>query len=419
MGTMIKTIWQNRRHFKLHVFGFAVFAMIGVFAVNLIAMSVQHNQLVAQANRVRVKLTSNFTMSASGVNGSVENIFVDNTKQNCFILLHFDDISKMTANVNAYHLAMVDVDTKGKQSAIKKENFSAEIYLWGSTGYMGIDLHSDAPFKNHPKLLLLQTNSAVGSSSNNYSDRGKFAFNPGGTSATTIDFYEKFINNQQDLNFSTIYRQIYSVSAEKTARKALIDTYSSLKSSRTSIIEYRNRLISNYNIDVPAIPEIISGDEFETVNLYDAEGEVVGYYTKYNPAVIVPKGMDFNWYIQDINKGYFTAVADKKDQTTIREYLQVLRNDTSETPVVTVSTSTMKYKDGTDIIITEDEASRTTYENAMLRDIELYNNALTAYLDTKTEYQTELLPALLELEQQADLMTAPYTCKSGEGVLKY
>lgn len=419
MGTMIKTVWQNRRHFKLHAFGFAVFLMVGVFAVNLILMSVQHNHLVAQANSVRVKLTSGFTMSASGVSGSVERIFVDNTKQNCFILLYFNDISRMTANVNAYRLAMVDIDTNGKQSEIKKENFSAEIYLWGSTGYMGIDLHSDAPFKNHPKLLLLQTNSAVGSSSNNYSDKGRFVFNPGGTAATTIDFYEKFISKQQDLSLSTIYRQIYSVTPEKDARQALINTYSSLKSSRTSIVEYRNRLISNYNIDVPAIPEVISGDAFDTVNFYNAEGEVTGYYTKYNPAVIVPKGMDFNWYIQDINKGYFTAVADKKDKTTIREYLQVLRSDTAEAPVVTVSTSTMKYKDGTDIIIPEDEAAQTVYEKAMLRDIELYNQALTGYLDTKTKYQTELLPALLELEQQADLMNAPYTCKSGEGVLRY
>ena len=218
---------------------------------------------------------------------------------------------------------------------------------------------------------------------------------------------------------STIYRQIYSVTPEKDARQALINTYSSLKSSRTSIVEYRNRLISNYNIDVPAIPEVISGDAFDTVNFYNAEGEVTGYYTKYNPAVIVPKGMDFNWYIQDINKGYFTAVADKKDKTTIREYLQVLRSDTAEAPVVTVSTSTMKYKDGTDIIVPEDEAAQTVYEKAMLRDIELYNQALTGYLDTKTKYQTELLPALLELEQQADLMNAPYTCKSGEGVLRY
>ena len=357
-------------------------------------------------------------MSLSGIKGTVDRIYVDNSRTQCFVLLSFKGTSSLTTTAGSYQVFITNVDNNGTSIGTPEENLKGEIYMFGSTGIVGLYLKSDIPFENSLKEIVLRSYSKFTSNTQPYYrktstdaqyDQCHLYFNPGGSNSKTIDFLEKHIDGTE-FDLTEIYRQVNSVTDEIKIRQNILQCYKDIQASTDKIVEYRNRLIKNHNIDVPDFPTYIEGDYFDTVTIFNASGEQVGTYEKFFPASVVPGGTEYDWYMGSILKGYFKLVPNTKNMT-IPEYSIYLNEDKGKRAKPKIKYDEWHYADGTEVML---EGSLSPYGQQVVSDIRLYEEELVNYLSLKTKYQTEYLPSLLTLEHNSANTVVSYTVRNDE-----
>lgn len=414
-------VWRNRRHFKMQIFGVMVLFTVMIFIINLITIKTGYEKKLADYMSTNVRYTDSVQMSLSGVRGSVSKIYIDKSRTQCFILLNFSNTDTITAIANNYQMFVTNVDNNGAHSSTPKEQLTGEIYMFGTTGIVGLYLKSDIPFENSLKEIVLRSYSKVTSNTRPYYkrtstdaeyDQCHLYFNPGGSGSTTIEFLEKHIDGTE-FDLTEIYRQVNSVNKEIEIRKNILQFYSDLHASMSKIDEYRRRLV-NYNVDIPELPTYIKGDYFDTVTIFNSAGEQVGTYEKYYPATIVPGGTEYDWYMGSILKGYFKLVPNTKSMN-IPDYNLYLRDDRSKRAVPDVIVKEWRYVDGAEIVL--DDKLLSAYGKQVADDIKLYEKELEKYLELKTIYQTSYLPSLLNLEYDSATTIVSYTVRKDENAV--
>lgn len=419
----IVTIWKNKRHFKLQIFGVTVLLVVAIFIINLISIKTSYDKKVKDYMASTTKYTASFQMSLSGVKGTVENVFIDSSKTKCFILTQYATTSALTMNANNYQMFVTNVNNNGKRTGEPKEKLTGEIYMFGSSGLVGIYLRSDKPFENNLKQLTFRSYSKFTANTSPYFrttatdaqyDQCHIFFNPGGSNSQTIDFLEQHVDGN-DFNLPEIYRQVKAVYDEKTNRDSIVQFYNDIMVVMNSISEYQNRLITNYNVDVPEFPQYIAGDKFVDVPVYDAQGVQVSTYKKFIPATIVPGGTEFDWYNGSLATGYFRLVPNTQNMT-IRDYIYALNIDKSSRRVGDMTTEEWYFKDGTAVRLKSDSTT-TTYEQEIVNNIKGYEKQLNKYIELKTNYQTKYLPNLLLLESDSTSVGQSYTVRKDENTV--
>lgn len=411
------TIWKNRRHFKLQIFGVTVMLVVAIFIINLISIKTSYDKKVKDYMSSTTKYTTSFQMSLSGVKGTVDNVFIDKTKTKCFIFAQMEGTNSLTMAANNYQLFVTDVNNSGKRTGVPKEVLNGEIYMFGSTGIVGIYLHSDKPFENNLKELIFRSYSKFTANTSPYFrttatdaqyDQCHIFFNPGGSNSETIDFLENHVDGA-DFNLPEIYRQVKSVSTEKTYRDEIMKFYDELAMVMNKLSEYKGRLDVNYNVDVPDFPQYIKGDYFADIPIFDTEGVQVGTYKKFIPATIVPGGTEYDWYSGSLASGYYRLVPNTQNMT-IRDYIYALNADKGNRRVGDMKTETWYFKDGTEVRLKGDSTT-TTYEQEIVNNIKAYEKQLNKYIELKTEYQTKYLTNLLLLESDSASVGQSYTVR--------
>ncbi len=421
----IKTIWRNRRHFKLHIFGITVLLVVSVFVINLTSIKTAYDNRVETYMSEAVMHTSSFQMSLSGVKGTVDNIFVDTTKTKCFMLAKFANPSALTMDAFKYQALLTNTTSDGVGAGAPKEKIVGEIYMFGTTGTVGIYLKSDVPFENTMKRLTLRSFRTYTANTTPYFqtmasdaqyDQCHIYFNPGGTASQTMDFLETHVHGV-DFNMSEIHKQVDIAADEIDIRTDILTCYDDMRSIISRIGEYQNRLKTNYNLMIPPLPDCINGDYFDTAERYNEVGEVVGTYTKFIPATIVPGGTDYDWYIGSLMKGYYNLVPDST-RVPAREYILGLTTDRQTRKLEDIKIKTWYYADGSEVILSE--SMPTAYETEMKSTMSKYESLLQEYVSLKKTYQTEYLRELLELELGAETVGQAYTVrKDTNAVLTY
>ena len=417
----VGTIWRNRRHFKMQIFGIMVLFTVLVFVINLITIKTGYEKKLANYMSTNVQYTSKIQMSLSGVNGTVSRIYVDSSRTQCFLLLKFQNTNALTMTANSYQMFITNVNNNGVSTGTPDEQLKGEIYMFGSTGLIGLYLKSDVPFENSLKEIVLRSYSKFTSNTQPYYrktatdaqyDQCHLYFNPGGSSSKTIDFLEKHVDGTA-FDLTEVYRQINSVVEEIEIRQDILQCYKDLHSSINKINEYHNRLSKNHNIDVPDFPTYIKGDYFDTVTIFNSAGEQVGTYEKFYPATIVPGGTDFDWYMGSVLKGYYKLVPNTKNMT-VPEYNNYLLSDKGKRAEPKIKYDAWYYADGTEVTR---EGSLSSYGQQVASDITLYENELKNYLKLKTKYQTEYLPSLYNLEYDSATTIVSYTVRNDENTV--
>lgn len=419
----IKAIWQNRRHFKMQMFGVAVLAVVAIFIANLVSIKITYNKKLDNYLSSVSKYTTSFQMSLSGVTGTVNNVYVDSEGKQAFILMKLSGTSSLAMNAKNYQVLLTNVNRDGSNAGRPEEQITGEIYMFGSSGLIGLYFRSDIPFENQLKQVTLRSYTKYTSNSKSYIsmsstdyqyDQCHLYFNPGASDASTIAFLE---NHEAGVDFNPveIHRQVNTVSEEIEIREKILTFYDDLTMCMNQIKEYRSRLSSNYNVEVPALPEYISGDYFDGIDIYDSEGNVTGTYTKYIPATILPGGTEYNWYIGSVQKGYFNLVANAQNMT-IPEYIDALNADSASRSYSYKSVKEWFYTDGT-AVKSEFNNTSTSYEKEVWSNIEKYEDILTEYITLKKQYQTDYLPELLLLEYKSAGVGLAYTVRNDENAV--
>lgn len=414
-------IWRNRRHFKLQIFGVTVLFVVTVFLINLVTINVNYKKKLSAYMLANVQYTKSFQMSLSGVRGTVDKIYVDNTKTQCFMLMSLNSTSAITTSADKYQMLLTDVNNNGVSIGTPKENIRGEIYMFGATGIVGLYFKSDIPFENSMKEVVLRSGTAFTSRTQPYYrksasdaqyDQCHIYFNPGGSNAKTIAFLENHVDNTE-FDLTEIYRQVNSVTKEIQIRENILQCYNNMKLSMRKVGEYRSRLINDYNIKVADLPKYVNGDTFTTVSLYDSTGAETGTYTKFVPATIVPGGTDYDWYVGSVLKGYYNLIPNTKKKT-VPQYLDTLVEDRANRATPNVTTKEWFYQDGTEVIL---EGNLTPYGQEVAKNIKFYEDELKNYLQLKTEYQTSYLPSLIRLEYNSANTVVSYSVRNDENTI--
>lgn len=420
--SVIRTLWKNRRHFKLQIFGVVVFLTIGIFLANLVSIKIVYDDGVEQYMTSTVKFTNEFQTSLSGVKGTVDNVFVDKTHTQCFVLLTLADASVLTMDAGQYQMFVTNTTPDGVSNGVPTEQLTGEIYMFGTTGRVGLYFKSAKPFDNRMKKITLRSYKKYTANtsphfmtmeSDSQYDQCHIYFNPGGTSGQTIEFLEKHVPGT-DFKMSEIYRQITTVDEYKKVRENLAKCQDDIISLYGRMREYKNRLTTNYALKLPDNPEWIDGDKIETVETKDESGNVTGSYQKFVPATILPGGTDFDWYLGTVNEGYYHLVLDK-GELTMREYLLKLSADKKQRRVESAAFKTWYYSDGTEVVFVDKYA--TKYETEMRETTKEYQQLFNDYLTLKTKYQTEYLPSLIEMELESETIGQAYTVRRDDKAL--
>ena len=419
---VLKTLWRNRRHFKLQIFGVVFFIVVGVFLANLFSMKIVYDNGVQQYMTSTVMFTTNFQMSLSGVKGTVNNIFVDKSKKQCFILATLDEAAMLTMDASQYQMFVTNTTEDGVSTGKPREQLTGEIYMFGTTGHIGLYFSSPMPFDNRMKKVTLRSYKKYTANTSPHFvttqtdakyDQCHIYFNPGGTSAKSIEFLEKHTPGT-DFKMSEIYRQISTVNDYKEVRDELETCQRDMISIINRIAEYKNRLTTNYGLALPEYPEWIKGDKFDPVEVKDEAGNVKSTYYKFVPNFILPGGTDFDWRSGTVNEGYYHLVPDKGEMS-MRDYLLKLSADKKARKVDNAKFDVWYYSDGTEVEFVESYA--TKYEQEMKKTTEEYQQLFNDYLSLKTKYQVELLPSFIEMELESETVGQAYTVRRGNDVV--
>lgn len=423
----LTVIWKNRRHFKMQIFGMTVLLVVCIFIANLISIKISYNKKLNNYIESNTIYTSTFQLSLSGVKGTVNKVFVDSAGKQCFILASLDNTTNLAMDAKNYQMLVSNVKYNGVNDGKPKEVLDGEIYMFGSSGIIGLYLYSDIPFENTMKQLTLRSYTKYTSNTSPYFkttasdakyDQCHLFFNPGGTKKTTIDFLEKHTPGTE-FDLTEIYRQVNTSKDEAEQRKEILQFYDDLSAVMRKISEFKSRLENSYNVEVPEFPEYIKGDYFDNVVVYDENGVEINSYRKFVPATIVPGGTEYDWYNGSIASSYFKLVPNVKNMT-IRDYIHALNRDKQTRTVPSITIKEWYYRDGTPVNMDiKTDVTATKLEVEIVNNINSYQNHLKDYMKLKTKYQTEYLPNLLLLESNSGSVGQVYTVRKNKAVLTY
>ena len=342
-------------------FGVTFGVLILCMAILLTTIGIRKKQLDEADMGNIVKYTDSFSMSLSGASGTVEKIFCNDTHTECFVLLHYNDMSNVVPSQ-----IMDPVVRCNKLTGPMPES---------------VPVYEDKSFSNN--------------------DQFRIYFNPGAADYEPADFM-----NMGRMSVYEIFDAMVVKYQEQEVRDALTKSIVDMESAISLINEYSKRL-SDAGIIVPPAPMQIRGDEIVTTD----DGRKV-LSTDY----IVQGGYSFDWYHGSVKDGYIAGVlATTENETSILNYIARQRILAQEDRLnfknmVWLRTDGSEFKLASDTVQSE---AMTNIQN----NINSLQNAWSSYFELKKNYQTTQMEQLLILEQNLFDTSVNYTVNADPKLL--
>lgn len=399
-------------HHKIEWFGVSLFSLLLAMTLVSTSIMIKHHSDSKERLGSQSMYTQSFTTSISGISGTVSGIYSNSTNTRVFLLLKIADISNMPADANSYQMFLTgsSLSQKGTHMNI---NPSGAIYMFGSTGYMGIYLTESRGFdpqilslvvRSNEQLQIddnaLATSQTLPDSSFSKYDQFQIYFNPG---ASGIEYNE--VLDEQELKVSDLYEALITRPDEDALRKQLDSDVKTMRTDIDRINEYTNRLMTTDRVQVPAMPSAIAGDTYTI----DPNDESKIYM---NMASVVPSGVDFNWRDGSIKTGYLDNIV---GGMSYKDYFATL--DAESTGSIDVSNMTWLTTSGEVISLDSSTGVVTTKDTAIINDITGLQQAWRTYYSDKTAYQVTDLRKLLSLELDVKESDSVFTINNSENVL--
>lgn len=379
------------------LFGLIVLSSVVIFSGTGVSAFANNRETLSST----ALYTPTFITSKTGIGGDVAGVFVSEDRTRAMVLMHFDDTAKVSANAEDYR-GFVTGSSKNLDQQTLKSNIDGSVYLFGSTGYMGVMLDSDEPF--HPQVLdlTMRANTELvykeeeatsgdlpADGSFQKYDQWRVFVNPGGSAATVAQSL-----GSEKVDPGAIFNEIVISVEEEKIRQSLD---SQLKIMRTDLnrindataeLERTTADSGSLRLATPEVPVQIAGDEVTGEPGSGGTESTLDLKTDY----VLPMGYDFDWQGGSVNDGYLKGLL--PEGTNYAGYLAQRSTETREDFQV----NQMKWllSDGTDL--------RSDYDrdNPMVEPlVEITNKLSQAYQDyytNKKKYQVDLYTELLDLE---------------------
>ena len=184
-------------HHAIERFGVFFGAIALSFVVIFSATGVSAYANNQEALSSKALYTPTFKTSKTDISGDVPGIFVNADRTRAMVLMSFKDTTKVSANAQDYR-GFLTGSSRGLNQESLQTKVAGSVYVFGSTGYMGVMLDSDKPFNPQIMNLTMRANTELvykdGGASTDKDlpadgsfqkfDQWRVFFNPGGSEAT-------------------------------------------------------------------------------------------------------------------------------------------------------------------------------------------------------------------------------------------
>lgn len=358
--------------------------------------------------------TDSFTTSKTQLEGQVTGVYRNQLGNKTLVMMNFGEQSQISYSADDYEAFLLGSSPDLKTEKVDTSGIKGSFHVFGSTGYVGVILEADQPFQRQVLNLTMRANAelsfkeerASGGSADTLAGDASFAkydqwrvfFNPGASGAKHIAALDA-----SAFDPARAYYDIVLKDDETAARGALDNKLTQLRADRSQISAYTTDLqttkVDGLFLRPPTVPEAVRDDSVTGLTQAEADAGKKGstkdqtgltLVTKYT----VPGGFNFDWRNGNIYDGYLNKLvpsgssyakflADKNDEP---------QDDTSQA----ITNMPWLLSDGSDL------KKDYTASDVTVRPLtNVMNNLSQAYRDYythKTEYQSELLFDLLDLD---------------------
>ena len=391
------------------------------------------------------KYTSEFESSKTQTRGQLVDVYGNKDRTRAFVLLKFDDPTKISANAENYKVFMNAANVSGNDLKVAG-NPVGGVYIFGNTGYAGIYLVNSFCFPYQVYNMTVRLNAELSDSNSSGTgqanrlndesflkyDQFTVTINPGAKSVKEINT----LNKKDTPDVVYLYNEIVSQQKEMSVHADLYKNVESMRLALNNVEEYSQRLSDIDKVQVPQVNDLMLGDKIvrnapedenkeedskessdeETKDKINHEdSSVESTLNKYKDiSYDITFGKDFkgsykaDWQNNSVTDTDFIKQNMKLDDVENLNVDQYFAYKNKEKALNTeaqksLGNITWTLKDGTkvdDLNISED----STRYKSIKSDIEGYTKACSEYLKLKQDYQTSLLEKLLLLQADSELV---------------
>ena len=411
-------------HHAIERFGvfFGVIVLSSVFIFGAAATSAYSNSQTALSSTSLY--TPTFLTSKTNISGSVPGIFVSGDRTRAMVLMQFKDPNQVSVNAQDYQAFLtgstMDLNREGLKTKVE-----GSVYVFGSTGYMGVMLDSDQPFTPQVMNLTMRSNSelvykkdgtttsrddegATDASFRKY-DQWRVFFNPGGSEATVSPALDG-----DKVDVGAIFNDVV-ISAEEQKIRDSLDTQLALMQTDLNRIKDATAEMERTTADSgtlrlvpPAVPKQIAGDEVTGKAEVGQTPSTLDLKTDY----VMPLGYDFDWRSGNVKAGYLKDLIPQGSN-----YVSYLAGRAKETPAeFRVNELTWMLNDGTNL--KRDYQSSNVTVKPLFDIVNRLSQAYQDYYNDKKAYQVDLHTKLLDLEVSLRNVESNFTVNQGKDVVR-
>jgi hypothetical protein len=389
-------------HHAIERFGVFFGAIALSFVVIFSATGVSAYANNQEALSSKALYTPTFKTSKTDITGEVPGIFVNADRTRAMVLMHFKDTTKVSVNAQDYRGFLTGSSRALNQESLRSK-VAGSVYVFGSTGYMGVMLDSDKPFNPQIMNLTMRANTELvykeggASPDKDLPADGSFAkfdqwrvfFNPGGSEATVSEAL-----SAPKLDVGAIFNEVVVSAQEKTIRDtmdaqlALMQTDLNRINDGTAELERTTTDSGRLRLLAPKVPRQIAGDVVEGKA---GIGETASTL-KLKTDVVLPMGYGFDWRGGSVMAGYLKDLV--PDSAGYVSYLAKRSKEAKDE--FRINEMKWTLNDGTDL--KSDYSGSNTTVKPLTDVMNKLSQAYQDYYKNKTTYQVDQYQQLIDLE---------------------
>lgn len=404
----IGSVFKRQKHMEIErfcVMGIVIFVLLAVITVACFFSQQEQDRVTLGTQAV---YTESAKGSLSGASVKVEGVWANADRTRALALIKFDDVSKMNTDAAQYSLFVTGAEPNGAQTKLQSHP-SGAVYVFGSTGYMGIYLSSADGFPTQIIDVVLRVDRQLSDGGDGGGDEAvddasfakyeqiRLYFNPGAEDAVHAESLDVEVPDAR-----AMYEECVVRASESEMRDTLDVDLAQMEVTLNQIAEYTERAARD-GLAVPEAPVAIAGDVIQV----DDEGNRT-LVTEY----VAPGGFNFDWRNGSIGEGYLDAIVQREGQgRTASKYLADMTAEAATGTGFELPKDTdWKTVGGIDVasLSSTSDSQYQTYQS----DISLLTDAWNQYWTLKRDYQVKHLRALLDAEIAADEAAAASTVRS-------
>lgn len=369
--------------------------------------------------------TPTFTTSKTEISGEVPGIFVSEDRTRAMVLMQFDDPSQVSVNAEHYQGFLTGSSMDLDQQDLKN-TVAGSVYVFGSTGYMGVMLDSSEPFSPQVMDLTMRANTELvykesdGSTAEDEMsedtsfqkhDQWRVFFNPGGSEAIV----SKALGTEK-VDVGAIFNELV-VSTEEEEIRGRMDAQLALMKTDLNRINDGTTELGRTTADggtlrlmPPQVPAQIAGDEIIGSPSVDGAPSTLDLKTQ----SVLPMGYDFDWRGGSVMDGYLEQVV--PEGSNYVSFLAQRDSETAEEDGFRVNDMQWLLNDGTDL--KTDYSSGDTTVKPLTDIMNKLSQAYQDYYSNKQIYQVDLHTELLDLEVNLRNVESNFTKNDSKDALR-